>query len=137
MAEEAGLPLHPNRIRVNSHRALEAAEYARDNGQFAPFHRRLFAASFAEGLNIGDVDVLTQLGEEAGLDPEALRRAVEERRYASRLADVTRQAHALGINGTPTFVIGPYGVVGAQPYAALKYTVDVALGRVAPPVRRT
>lgn len=114
---------------MSSHRALEAAEFARDQGRFPDYHRRLFEASFAEGKNIGDLAVLGELGEEVGLDPAALRQAVRERRYADRLAAVSREAHEYGISGTPTFFIGPYAVVGAQPYELLQYAADVALGR--------
>ena len=44
LAEEAGLPYAPSSHVPNSHRALEAAEFAREQGVFERYHRALFEA---------------------------------------------------------------------------------------------
>lgn len=120
LAAEAGVVMCSPSILANTHLALEAAEFARERGVFTVLHRRLFEAYFHDGVNIGDPEALVKLAEEAGLDGEELRRALTERRYRAQLEEVTREARELGIDGTPTFIIGNLGVVGAQPYEVLR-----------------
>lgn len=111
-----GLPYGRSDILSNSRAAIEAAEYAREEGRFEPFHREVFAAYFARGMDIGDVDVLTGLAETAGLDAGGLREALDAGRYAGRREEVAGEAARLGISGVPTFIFaGGARVVGAQP----------------------
>lgn len=91
-----GLPYGRSDILSNSRAAIEAAEYAREEGRFEPFHREVFAAYFARGMDIGDVDVLTGLAETAGLDAGGLREALDAGRYAGRREEVAGEAARLG-----------------------------------------
>jgi predicted DsbA family dithiol-disulfide isomerase len=124
LTDEAGLAFHPSRRTPNSHRALEAAEFAREHGAFDRYHRALFAAFFAEGRDIGEGDVLVQLASDAGLDGAALRRALEGQQYASLVNERTEQARAWGVTGTPTFIFDDgerrFSLVGAQDYAVFE-----------------
>jgi predicted DsbA family dithiol-disulfide isomerase len=103
-------------IIANSHLAHEAAELARERGKFPELHCRLFQAYFEQGLNIGDLPILVQLGVEVGLDPVVLEQAVSEHWYHSRLEQVVREKIWYGVYGTPTFVLGRYKIVGPQRY---------------------
>ena len=58
LAAEDGLAMINPTLIVNSHLALETAEFARERGAFAALHRRLFEAYFQEDLNIGDRETL-------------------------------------------------------------------------------
>ena len=120
LAATVGLEMCPPTLIANTHLALEAAEFARECGCFAAFHRRLFEAYFQDGKNIGDAAVLVALAVELGLDGEGLRLALAERRYQAQLDNVAREAARLGISGTPTFVIGNQHIGGAQPYDVLR-----------------
>ncbi len=118
LAVEAGLPFQrPPRV-VNSHRALEAAEFAREQGKFDAYHRALFDAYWAQGRDIGDAAVLVELAVAAGLDGGALRDALESRRYATLVGERTEEARAWGVTGTPTFIFESgdrrFPLVGAQ-----------------------
>ncbi len=127
MLEEDGLAFEPQTHIPNSHRPLEAAEFAREQAAFAPYHRALFEAFFGQGRDIGDVVVLKGLGEGCGLDTAALGEALESRRYASLVDERTAEAKRSGIAGTPTFVFQTgerqFPIVGAQEYAVFE---DVA-----------
>jgi predicted DsbA family dithiol-disulfide isomerase len=101
---------------ANSHLAHEAAEFAREQGKFQELHSRLFQAYFEQGLNIGDLVVLVQVGAECGLDPTSLEQAVCEHRYHSRIEQVLCEKIWYGVYGTPTFVLGRYKIVGPQRY---------------------
>jgi predicted DsbA family dithiol-disulfide isomerase len=100
----------------NSRTALEASEYARDHGMHAQFHEKIFYAYFTENQDIGRMDVVLDIAALTGLDALDLRKALHAKRYFPRLQATQKQAHASGITGVPTFIIGgTYKVVGAQP----------------------
>ena len=100
----------------NSRLALQAAEYARENGKFAPFHEAVFHAYFALGLDIGDPEVVSQLGLDVGLDIEEMGKALQEGKYLPVLKKAQDVASSSGVTGVPTFLIGgKKSIVGAQP----------------------
>ncbi len=136
LAEEAGLTFQPSMRVPNSHRSLEAAEFAREQGAFAHYHRALFEAYFGHGLDIGDVEELAELGAASGLAPAALREAHESRRYASLVDERTVEARGWDVTGTPTVIFESgerrLPIVGAQEYALFE---NVARRMGATPIR--
>lgn len=124
LADDAGLAFEPPARVPNSHRALEAAEFARERAAFDAYHRALFDAYFAHGRDIGDTEVLAELGVAVGLDARGLLEALESRRYASVVDERTEEARQRGITGTPTFIFENgerrLPVVGAQDYAVFE-----------------
>ncbi len=113
---ELGLPFEPPEVLSNSRLAVEAAEFARDAGRHAEFHRALLGAYFALGRDIGDLEVLSGLAAETGLDPVALRAQLAAGVYSSVREAAYQEARGLGITGVPTFIFaGGVRVVGAQP----------------------
>lgn len=120
--EELGLPANgvPT-VMANSNKMLRLAEYARDNGVFDGLHLPAFEAYFADDRNLGDTQVLRDLAEGAGLDPDEAMRVLDGGDYEDRIETAMQRARQYGITGTPTFVIeGRYGIVGAQPYEVLR-----------------
>ena len=108
-------------VMANSNRILRLAEYARDNGVFERLHLPAFEAYFADDRNLGDEVVLRDLAEEAGLNPDEAIRVLEGGDYEDRIERSMLRAREYGITGTPTFVVEDrYGIVGAQPYEALR-----------------
>jgi predicted DsbA family dithiol-disulfide isomerase len=100
----------------NSRPALIAAVLAREQGRFQPVHDAIFSAYFSHGLDIGDLDVLSGIMQDAGLDAEPLKGAAASAAYASRLLQAQEEATQAGVTGVPTFVIaGRRTIVGAQP----------------------
>lgn len=114
---------------TNSHKALLLAESARDiaPGSFEELNERLFRAYFSEGRNIGDEQVLRQIGSESGLPAESIERAWGDTGYEERLRTQQRMASALGVTGIPTFVVGDAFVLeGAVPLELLIHAVERA-----------
>ena len=88
-AEALGFRFSEGRThRSSSIPALQAAEFAAEHGECAEvFHRRVFDAYFGELEDIGNVDTLVRLGEEAGLPGDELRQALQDEVYKERVEE--------------------------------------------------
>lgn len=111
------LPFH-DRARP----AHEAARCAAEAGKFWPYHDRLFAEqpSFER-------DDLIAYAVEVGLDRAAFVRCLDERRFAAAVEADVAQARALGITGTPTFLVNGRTLIGAHPIETFRSVIDEAL----------
>ena len=78
MGESFGYRFGDRTFLSNSKPALEASEYARDNGKYDSFHEQLFRAYFTDLLDIGDTKILLNLAREVGLNPQELKRSLDE-----------------------------------------------------------
>lgn len=116
-----GLPFNqPERIS-NTRRAHLLSEYARAEGKLDALRPALFRAYFAQGRNLFDLDVLKELAEGAGLDPEQASDAILSGRYDERLDRLLAEAGEQEITGVPAFIAGRrYLIVGAYPYEQLR-----------------
>lgn len=124
-AKAAGVEINAKDLISNSHLALLAGEYAKDQFKYDEFHERVFYAYFTEGRDIGDLDFLLQLATEVGLDADQLRTALEDGRYEARLEAAQAEAHALGIYSAPTFIInGRYKLTGAYPLDSFRQALQ-------------
>jgi predicted DsbA family dithiol-disulfide isomerase len=136
IASSLGMSLRLPPVQPRSRRALEAAEYAREENRFPVMHDALFRAFFQEGRDLDDVETLLEIGGSAGLDPEELRRALEEGRYTEKVVADEELSKSLGVLSVPTVLVGrsdrPLGeseaVVGTQTgNERLKNAVEKAL----------
>jgi len=70
----------------------------------------LYAAYWAEGRDIADVEVLIDIAESVGLDRDAARRGIHSPEAAQSLRRRTDEALENGVFGVPTFIVeGPAG----------------------------
>jgi predicted DsbA family dithiol-disulfide isomerase len=128
MARERNMTLRLPPVQPRSRKALEAAEFARDQGRFDDLHRALFIAFFEDGRDIGSLDVLLEIGAETGLDTAALRQALDQGRFTDRVIEDEDLARRLGIQGVPMILVRRSGqaleqgrgLSGAQPYQTLR-----------------
>lgn len=101
---------------VNTRKAHELAHFAQEHGKGHDINLRLFKAHFTDGVNVADTDALVGLAEDAGLDGDAARAALDQGAHVSDVDGDIAQARNLGITGVPFFVFGgQYAVSGAQP----------------------
>ncbi len=114
LAQNVGLEMKPPPLLTNSLLALEATEYAKDQGREEAFSRSVYRAYFQEGQNIGDLEVVLSLAQGVGLDPQEVRLHLQAGTYAARIASFRREAQSLGVSGVPTFIAGPAQIIGAQ-----------------------
>ncbi len=124
-AQAHGMEMVSPDVMSNSRRALEAAEYAREQGRHEAFHRAVFHKYFGEGEDIGRWDVLHAAAEEVGLDAGAMQDAVESGKYQAAVEEQIAEAHQLGITGVPTYIFNDkYAVVGAHPYEVFEDVME-------------
>ena len=102
--------------------AHEAARCAGERGKFWAYHDRLF-----EEQPAFQRDQLVRYAADLGVDRTAFTRCLDERRFKAAVEADVAQARALGITGTPTFLINGRALVGAQPVEAFRRAIDDAL----------
>ena len=67
--------------------------------------RALYRAYFADGRNISEADVVADVAAESGADRDALLEGIQDSAVKDRLKEVTNDAIARGIFGSPFFVV--------------------------------
>ena len=104
----ASLNLVPSARAVlsNTHQALAALEFAKDQGYGDAWLDVVFPAHFAAGQDIGQVPVLLKLAQEIGLDEAALAEALQAGRYNQRLLDNEAYCQEQQIEWVPTVLWG-------------------------------
>jgi predicted DsbA family dithiol-disulfide isomerase len=127
MAQE-GLPYGQRTKTYNSRLAQELGKWADTQPDGGGIHAALFQAYFVEGKNIGQLDTLVEIAQQAGLSGTEARQVLQTRRFREAVDADWQRARALGITGVPTFVANGRGVVGAQPYEVLERLVLIAGG---------
>lgn len=109
MAEQLGVPIKLPSIspQPRTAKAFELLEMAKDADRAHAYSMRVLRAFFQEDRDIGDKDVLIDLAADAGLDPDAARKALENGTYTERHREALRHAQDdMEITSVPTIVIG-------------------------------
>lgn len=108
--------------------AFQGLEFAKHHGQADVYNDAVFRAFFQRSEDIGNLDVLTMLAAEVGLDAAKFREALERGAYADRVRRLLQQAYEqMRITAVPTFVIGRRRLSGLDPAEALALVVDEEL----------
>ena len=123
----AGLPWNrPDRV-PNTRHAHELGMLAETKGLSDPYYRAIFRAYFAEGQDIGDTQVLLDIGERLGMDRGEMQEAIRTGCYRAEIEMATDAAFAKGIRSVPNYVFASgKGFSGAQPYEIFLRFLDVA-----------
>lgn len=104
--------------------AFQAFAFAEEHRQGHAFSMRAMEAFFQENRDIGRIDVLVDLGGEIGLDPGALRHALEDGRYVRRHAAALHHAtQERAIHAVPTIFIGDRRFSGMPSAPAIRDAV--------------
>lgn len=107
-------------LTPNTMYALEASEYAQQQGQFDQFHLAAYKAYWEDCRNLGDLAVIQDIALTCGLDWKELSTHLESGYYRNTVLAQHQQAVDLGIRGVPAFLIGNQLFTGAQPYEIFK-----------------
>ncbi|GGE55033.1 DsbA family oxidoreductase [Priestia taiwanensis] len=110
-----------------THLAFEGCHFAKEHGKGNAFYERVFTAFFQEEQNIEEIDVLTKLAEEVGLQAEAFKEALVTRKYKDVQAAALKHAYEEArITAVPTFVIGDQVIQGLASKERLAEAIDKA-----------
>lgn len=120
VSAETGIAVTPPTRWLNSERAIQGAELAREAGVFAAYHDSLFRAAFEGRLDIGALDVLAGLAESAGMEPGRFCAAIRSGRMAAKVAEHKAEADRFSALGYPTFMLGDFPLIGIQPIDTMR-----------------
>jgi protein-disulfide isomerase len=112
-------PLPSHKLAPLAH---EAARCAGAQGQYWPYHDRLFAAQPEF-----ERDDLLRYASEVGLARDAFVACLDTHRWAPAVEADLAQGRALGVRSTPSFLINGRPLIGAQPIEVFRTAIDDAL----------
>jgi len=105
------------RSSLQAHLVLKAVEQVAGATFVAPTAQRIRQAFFTEARDIGDLPLLLELAAMEGIDVQLLQTALSNGSALAALSEDQHSASALGIRGSPTWVLNEgrqvlYGNVG-------------------------
>jgi len=105
-ARRLGIPVNPPPKTTDPTRAGAGSLLAQERGLLRPYIMEVMRREWADGADIGDRDVLLEVGARIGLDRDELADAVDDPQRQSQLEANWREAEERGAIGVPTFIIG-------------------------------
>jgi predicted DsbA family dithiol-disulfide isomerase len=104
--------IHSTPNTIDSHRLIH---FSHAEGQQSEVVEALFQAYFLNGADLGDIDVLTEIGAASGLDRAALGRYLASDEDRSHIVELDENMRRIGISGVPCFIVeDSYAISGAQ-----------------------
>ena len=126
-AESAGLTMFRQSHTPYTFPALEATEFAKNSGLELPFHKAINEHYWAKSENNENVEVLTQIGKDVGLDSSLLSKTLIDGTYSQTILEQYNEARSYGISGIPAIAIGKYLFTGARPYEFFQMVIEKVL----------
>jgi predicted DsbA family dithiol-disulfide isomerase len=127
LAESLGVDIKLPPVQPRSRRAHEAAHWARRHGKFDAYNDALFRAFFQRGEDIGNIEVLTRLASDMGLEGKELRQALDNDLHVENVLADEREARKLRLSGVPAYVANRrIALTGVQPLKSLQEFVQHA-----------
>ena len=125
LGEPVGLAPGEKVFVPNTHWALAALEFARENNKLHAWIDAVYHASFVEKKNIGDMEVLFAIAKQVGLDAASLRQALESGRYADILLANDKKCMENKIEWVPTVFFGEEKIIeGAFSFAEFEKVMN-------------
>ncbi|HLA72055.1 MAG TPA: DsbA family protein [Steroidobacteraceae bacterium] len=131
---ELGINFHFEKLgslpsTAEAHRLVQLAD---QEGRHANVAAAIFRAYFERGADIGDVNVLAQIGSEAGLDDRTVQAFRETREGDSALIGSEERMRGFGVRSVPNLLFGGRVLVpGTVNVATYVHALDQALFPVA------
>lgn len=106
ITRKMGIPMNPPPPTTDPSKAGAASLLAEQQGLLRPWIVEVMRAEWARGLDIGDEQVLLDVGERIGLNTEALQASFTDEANLAQLEKNWNEAEELGLIGVPSFKIG-------------------------------
>ena len=104
-ARGVGLTMRRPQWSPNTMRVHEATAYAKEKGLDDKFHHLAADVYWETGADLNDMAVLQGIAEQSGLDWGELYTLIESQRYKDQVLEQYEAAKALGVGGTPSYMI--------------------------------
>ncbi|MEK7571464.1 MAG: DsbA family protein [Patescibacteria group bacterium] len=116
-------------IHPNAREASLASECANEQGDFWTYHDQLFNTQDDWSPKAGNAatDAFIEIAGGLGMDADQFRSCLESEKHAPRVDADMQDASTVQVDGTPTFFINGYRVVGAVPFADIKKVIEAEL----------
>ena len=112
---------------MDAHRLTKLAQSKNDPALAGKVIEALFKAYFTDNKELADKELLQKIGEECGLDAEEVKEVLSSDKYEDDVLLDEREAARYGIHAVPFFVVGQYGISGAQSVEGMKATIMKAM----------
>lgn len=110
--------------------AFEGYQYAKENNKGNEYNHRILKAFFQESMDIGDINVLTKLAGDIGLNEKEYKEVLESGKYKDIHKKMLEHSyHEMKINVVPTFIIGNTRLEGVVSEETLKNAIDNELNK--------
>ncbi len=106
--------------------AAQASECAADQGQFWPYHDRVFQAT-ASGPSAFLMERLIEYAVELGMDADTFTSCMTNQSHLLTISESLQAARAAGHNSTPTVLVNGVRVANPLDYEAISAAVDSQL----------
>ena len=91
---------------INSLNMMRGAIWARNSGVIEDYNQAMFEATWVNGLNTADTDVIAKVAKDANLNSDAMLQSISDGAIKKQLMSETESAVALGVFGAPTMIVG-------------------------------
>ncbi len=112
----------PLGFHKNAQKAAEAAECAGEQGKYFEMHDLLFESGVE-----GGVTAFKQYAETIGLDKDEFNSCLDSGEMANEVQEDMQDGQAVGVSGTPGFIINGKLVSGAQPFSVFQQAIEAEL----------
>lgn len=106
--------------------AAEGGRAAAAQGKFWEYHDAMYADQLPPNSGKIDEDYLVVVAESIGLDTDRFRIDLNAKTTKDAVARDFEEGQAIGVTGTPAFVINGVPVIGAQPTEVFETTIEQA-----------
>ena len=117
---------------MDAHRLTKLAQSKNDPALADRVIEALFKAYFTENKELADKELLQRIGEECGLDAAEVKDVIDTDKYRDEVLLDEREASRNGVHAVPFFVVGKYGISGAQSTEGMKATIMKAMEEAEP-----
>ena len=108
---------------MDAHRLTKLAQSKNEPELAERVIEALFKAYFSDNKELADKELLQKIGEDCGLDAAEVKDVLDSDKYKDEVILDEREASRYGIHAVPFFVVGKYGISGAQSVEGMKAAI--------------
>jgi predicted DsbA family dithiol-disulfide isomerase len=118
--------MHKPPVQPRTRLAHAFAKWAAENGKFDELNHALFEAFFQDGRDIGKMEILLQIADELGLQPDALVSETQMDSYVQSVLHDEKMARQINVRAVPAYAVnGKVLAAGVQSLIRLQQLVSL------------